>query len=150
MTIRGVKYLKQASLGFVGLALTVLPPVVLNMPGTFKVFNTANNLQTQAAIEGEQIRQKETVKRKRDEQRRESADAMRDGDIMPTHDTLRIANYRFNPKRDPSPDTTPYQNGETIIVYDKLGKCVGRIKDGEWQFKPHYQENICSVDKNQS
>jgi hypothetical protein len=140
---RGTKYLKQASLGGFGLIL-IAAPWILTVPGSFKVYSTANSLQTEAGIKGAEIEQDELVRRRRDVERKETSKALKaNGDFLPSHDRLRMSRYLYDEKRDPRPDTSGYQKGETVYVFDSSWQCIGRIKDGEWQFKPRYQGNIC-------
>lgn len=127
-----MKYQKQAILGLLGLGL-IATPMFIKLPQQFQAFTTATYLETNESIE-----------RSRIEQRKLTSDKLNETGILPTSLKLRIRGYLDNPKRNPRPDTSYYQEDEQVYVYDSSGRCIGQISERRWLWKYHYR-NVCDL-----
>ncbi|MBD2341959.1 hypothetical protein H6G64_34065 [Calothrix sp. FACHB-156] len=131
MTTSANKYLGQAILGFIGIAL-IASPLFLKLPSQFQSFNATARIE-----------QSEDVERSRIEQRQLTALKLAQTQVMPNTQKLKIRQYIDNPKRDPRPETTGWLESEVVYVYDSAGACIGRISARQWQWKYHYK-NACN------
>ena len=124
------KYQKQATLGIIGLAL-VASPLILKLPFQFYAFNASNTVETS-----------ETIERTRIDQRKQTADKLKETGVLPTGDKLLIRDYYDNRQHNPNPSTTGYLEDETVFVYDSAHVCIGRIQARKWLWK-HFYTNAC-------
>ncbi|AFY45475.1 hypothetical protein [Nostoc sp. PCC 7107] len=127
-----MKYQKQAMLGLLGLGL-IATPMFVKLPQQFQAFYAVSNLEANESIE-----------RSRIEQRKLTSDTLNETGILPTSLKLRIRGYLDNPRRDPRPDTSYYQEDEQVYVYDSSGRCIGQISERRWLWKYHYK-NVCKL-----
>ncbi|MBD2208008.1 hypothetical protein H6G33_37270 [Calothrix sp. FACHB-1219] len=127
-----MKYQKPAMLGLLGLGL-IASPLFIKLPQQFHTFAAISNLEAQ-----------ESVERSRIEQRKLTSDKLNATGILPTSLKLRIRGYLDNPKRNPRPDTSYYQESELVYVYDSGGRCIGQIAERRWLWKYHYK-NVCNL-----
>jgi hypothetical protein len=127
-----MKYQKQAMLGLLGLGL-IASPLFIKLPQQFYTFSAVSNLEA-----------RESVERSRIEQRKLTSDKLNETGILPTSLKLRIRGYLDNPKRNPRPDTSYYQEDEQVYVYDSSGRCIGQISERRWLWKYHYK-NVCNL-----
>lgn len=123
------KYQSPAILGITGL-LFIASPLVFRLPLNFSKFN----LQSSEELEQYRLQQKANT-----------ADKLNQLGVMPEFSKLKMRKYRDNPRNDPKPDTTGYLEDETVIVYDSLGRCIGRIQNRQWLWKYRHQ-NTCKLD----
>lgn len=124
------KYQSPAVLGIIGLLL-IASPLVFRLPLSFSKFN----LQSSEEFEQYRLQQKANTANKLDQL-----------GVMPEFSRLKIKGYRDNPNRNPKPDTTGFFDDETVIVYDSLGRCIGRIQNRQWLWK-YYYRNTCKLKK---
>ncbi|MEH1778516.1 MAG: hypothetical protein V7L26_05100 [Nostoc sp.] len=122
------KYQSPAILGVIGLLL-IASPLVFRMPLNFQKFN----LQGSEELEQYRLQQKA-----------ETADKLDKLGIMPSFRKLKVRKYFDSPKRNPKPDTTGFLDDDIVIVYDSVGRCIGRIEDHKWLWKYHYK-NVCTT-----
>jgi hypothetical protein len=127
-----MKYQKQAMLGLLGLGL-IAAPMFIKLPQQFYIFSAVSDLEA-----------RESVERSRIEQRKLTSDKLNETGILPTSLKLRIRGYLDNPKRNPRPDTSYYQQDEQVYVYDSSGRCIGQISERRWLWKYHYR-NVCNL-----
>ncbi|AUB42227.1 hypothetical protein COO91_08339 [Nostoc flagelliforme CCNUN1] len=122
------KYQSPAILGVIG-ALLVASPMFLRLPLNFSKFNL------QGSEELEQYRQ---------QQKAQTANKLDELGIMPSFRKLKVRKYLDSPKRNPRPDTTGYLEDEIVVVYDSVGRCIGKIEERKWLWKYHYK-NVCNL-----
>ena len=127
-----MKYQKQAMLGLLGLGL-IAAPMFIKLPQQFYIFSAVSDLEA-----------RESVERSRIQQRKLTSDKLNETGILPTSLKLRIRGYLDNPKRNPRPDTSYYQEDEQVYVYDSSGRCIGQISERRWLWKYHYK-NVCNL-----
>ncbi|MBW4565712.1 MAG: hypothetical protein KME32_32450 [Mojavia pulchra JT2-VF2] len=127
-----MKYQKQAMLGLLGLGL-IAAPMFIKLPQQFYIFSAVSDLEA-----------RESVERSRIQQRKLTSDKLNETGILPTSLKLRIRGYLDNPKRNPRPDTSYYQEDEQVYVYDSGGRCIGQISERRWLWKYHYI-NVCNL-----
>ncbi|MBW4565644.1 MAG: hypothetical protein KME32_32100 [Mojavia pulchra JT2-VF2] len=127
-----MKYQKQAMLGLLGLGL-IAAPMFIKLPQQFYIFSAVSDLEA-----------RESVERSRIEQRKLTSDKLNSTGILPTSLKLRIRGYLDNPRRNPRPDTSYYQEDEQVYVYDSSGRCIGQISERRWLWKYHYK-NVCNL-----
>jgi hypothetical protein len=139
---RANKYRKQAALGIVGL-LCIASPLFAKLPSQYQAFKADTDLETKTAIANARIRNSEDAYRSRIEQKRKTADKLKETGVIPTGQKLRIRRYYDDPKLDPKPDTTGYLEDEKVYVYDSSGVCIGRIQKREWYWKYYYKNSVC-------
>jgi hypothetical protein len=135
-------YRKQCSLALLGGAISVLP-LFLPLGARLVAYVKAEQQKVQIQFDARMVQESESLKRLRIKERETTSTALTQSGVMPISQRLRITNYLDN-KRDPRPDTTLYQQGETVTVYDAAGRCIGEIADGVWKWKrtPAYGD-IC-------
>jgi hypothetical protein len=136
------KYQAQASLGLAGLAL-IATPLFIKLPSQFHSFNSTTELETELAKDKAQLEASETLERARIEQKKQTADKLKETGILPTGNKLIMRNYFDNRKRNPKPTTTAFLPDETVYVYDSAGVCLGKIQKRQWFWK-HFYKNVCS------
>lgn len=141
MSSRPNKYQKQASLGIVGLFL-IASPILLKLPSQFHAFNSSTQLETEAAKEKAEVETSEEIERTRIEQKKQTAEKLKQTGILPSGDKLKIRDYYDNSKRNPNPNTTGFLKDETVFVYDSAGVCIGKIQQRKWLWK-HFYQNVC-------
>lgn len=127
-----MKYQKQAMLGLLGLGL-IAAPMFIKLPQQFYIFSAVSDLEA-----------RESVERSRIEQRKLTSDKLNETGILPTSLKLRIRGYLDNPRRNPRPDISYYQEDEQVYVYDSSGRCIGQISERRWLWKYHYR-NVCNL-----
>jgi hypothetical protein len=142
MGTRPNKYQKQATLGIVGLFL-IASPILLKLPSQFHTFNSTTLLQTEAAQEKAEIEASENLERIKIEQKKQTAEKLKQTGLLPSGDKLKIRDYYDNPQWNPNPNTTGFLKDETVFVYDSAGICIGKIQARKWLWK-HFYQNICN------
>lgn len=135
------KYQAQATLGIAGLFL-IATPLFIKLPSQFHTFNSATELSTELANEKAQLEASETLERARIEQKKQTADKLKETGVLPTGNQLIIRNYFDTPKWNPKPPTTAFLEQEIVHVYDSAGVCIGRIQKRRWFWK-HFYQNVC-------
>jgi hypothetical protein len=135
MGTRPSKYQKQATLGIVGLFL-IASPILLKLPSQFHTFNSTTLLETEAAQEKAEIETSEDLERIKIEQKKQTADKLKQTGLLPSGDKLKIRDYY-------DPNTTGFLKQETIFVYDSAGICIGKIQARKWLWK-HFYQNVCN------
>ncbi|BAZ00512.1 hypothetical protein NIES37_45040 [Tolypothrix tenuis PCC 7101] len=135
-------YRKQCSLALLGGAISVLP-LFLPLGARLTAYVKAEQQKVQIQLDAHMVEESESLKRLRIKERETTSTALAQSGVMPISQRLRITNYLDN-NRDPRPDTTLYQEGETVTVYDAAGRCIGEIADSVWKWKrtPAYGD-IC-------
>ncbi len=136
------KYQAQASLGIAGLLL-IATPLFIKLPSQFHTFNSATELENELAHDKAQLEASETLERTRIEQKKQTADKLKETGVLPTGNKLIMRNYFDSPKRNPKPTTAAFLPDETVYVYDSAGVCIGKIQKRKWFWK-HFYQNICS------
>jgi hypothetical protein len=134
---RSNKYQKQATLGIAGLLL-VASPLFFKLPSQFQLFSANNQIESEVAHKKAQVEGSEDLERTRIQQKKETADKLKETGILPTGAKLKIRRYYDNPHHNPNPDTTGFLEDETVFVYDSAGVCVGRIQKRKWLWKYWY------------
>ncbi|MBD2124876.1 hypothetical protein NDI39_29690 [Microcoleus sp. ZQ-A2] len=142
MGTRPNKYQKQASLGIVGLFL-IASPILLKLPSQFDTFNSTTQLETEAAQEKAEIEASEDLERVKIEQKKQTADKLKETGILPSGDRLKIRDYYDNSQWNPNPNTTGFLKEEIVFVYDSAGVCIGQIRERKWLWK-HFYRNVCN------
>ncbi|HEY9672031.1 MAG TPA: hypothetical protein V6D11_11335 [Waterburya sp.] len=141
MATRPNQYQKQATLGIVGLFL-IASPILLKLPSQFHTFNSTTFVETEAAQQKAEIEASEDLERTRIEQKKQTAETLKQTGILPSGNKLKIRDYYDNPKWNPRPNTTGFLKDETVFVYDSAGVCIGQIKARKWLWK-HFYQNVC-------
>ncbi len=136
------KYQAQASLGIAGLVL-IATPLFIRLPSQFYAFNSATELSTELAQEKAKLEASEDLERARIEQKKQTADRLKEMGVLPTGDKLIIRDYFDTPKWNPKPTTTAFLEDETVYVYDSAGVCIGKIQARKWLWK-HFYQNVCN------
>ncbi len=136
------KYQAQASLGIAGLAL-IATPLFIKLPSQFHTFSSATELETELAKEKAQLEASESLERARIEQKKQTADKLKETGVLPSSNSLIMRNYFDTPKRNPKPTTTAFLPSETVYVYDSAGICIGKIQQRKWFWK-HFYKNVCN------
>ncbi len=136
------KYQAQASLGIAGLIL-IATPLFIKLPSQFHSFNSTTELEIELAKEKAQLEASETLERARIEQKKQTADKLKQTGVLPSDDSLIMRDYFDNPKHNPKPTTTAFLPSETIYVYDSAGICIGKIQKRQWLWK-HFYQNVCN------
>ena len=142
MGTRPNKYQKQATLGIIGLFL-IASPILLKLPSQFHTFNSTTLLETEAAKQKAEVEASEDLERTRIEQKKQTADKLKQTGILPSGDKLKIRDYYDNPKWNPNPNTTGFLKDEIVFVYDSAGLCIGQIRERKWLWK-HFYQNVCN------
>lgn len=142
MGTRPNKYQKQATLGIVGLFL-IASPILLKLPSQFHTFNSTTLLETEAAQQKAEIEASEDLERIKIEQKKQTADKLKQTGLLPSGDKLKIRDYYDNTKWNPNPNTTGFLKDEIVFVYDSAGICIGQIRERKWLWK-HFYQNICN------
>ena len=141
MGIRPNKYQKQATLGIVGL-LFVASPLVFKLPFQFASFSASTQLETETALSQAEVTQSEELERTRIEQRKATADKLKETGVLPSGEKLKIRDYYDNKKWNPFPNVTGFLADETVYVYDSAGVCIGKIQNRKWLWK-YFYKNAC-------
>ncbi|AKG24912.1 hypothetical protein [Calothrix sp. 336/3] len=135
-------YQTPATFGLLGL-LCVASPLIFKLPSQFRAFNASTSLEADTRVEQAYFRNREEFERIRIDQRQETAERLAQAGVLPNGQKLKIRRYFDNPKRNPNPDTTGWQEGEVVFVFDAAGACIGQIKNRQWYWKHHYR-NVCA------
>ncbi len=138
---RANNYQKQATLGIVGL-LCVASPLLFKLPSEFQAFDAATQMEVETAKQKANLENSEDLERTRIEQKKQTADKLKQTGILPTATKLKIRRYYDTPTSNPNPDVTGYLKDEIVYVYDSAGVCIGRIQTRQWYWK-HFYKNIC-------
>jgi hypothetical protein len=141
MSSRPNKYQKQATLGLVGLLLAA-SPLFIKLPSQFQAFNANTQLETETAKQKAQVESSEDLERTRIQQKKQTADQLKQTGILPTGKKLKIRKYYDNSKWNPKPDVTGFLEDEIVYVYDSSGVCIGKIQARKWLWK-HFYKNVC-------
>ncbi len=136
------KYQAQATLGIAGLIL-IATPLFIKLPSQFHSFNSTTELEIELAKEKAQLEASETLERARIEQKKQTADKLKQTGVLPSGDSLIMRDYFDNPKHNPKPTTTAFLPSETVFVYDSAGICIGKIQKRKWFWK-HFYQNVCN------
>ncbi len=136
------KYQAQASLGIAGLVL-IATPLFVKLPNQFNAFNSSTELSTELAKEKAQLEADEALERARIDQKKQTADKLKETGVLPSGQKLIIRNYFDDPTWNPKPTTTAFLADETVYVYDSAGVCIGKIQNRKWLWK-HFYQNICN------
>jgi hypothetical protein len=136
------KYQAQATLGIAGLIL-IATPLFIKLPSQFHSFNSTTELEIELAKEKAQLEASETLERARIEQKKQTADKLKQTGVLPSGDSLIMRDYFDNPKHNPKPTKTAFLPSETIYVYDSAGICIGKIQQRKWFWK-HFYQNVCN------
>ncbi len=136
------KYQAQASLGIASLLLIALP-LFIRLPAQFHAFNSTTQLSTELAKQKARVEASEDLERARIQQKKQTADQLKQTGILPTATKLIIRDYYDNSTWNPHPNTTAFLKDETVYVYDSAGSCIGRIQARKWFWK-HFYTNICN------
>ncbi len=136
------KYQAQATLGIAGLFL-IATPLFIKLPSQFHAFNSSTELETELAKEKSQVEASETLERARIDQRKQTADKLKETGVLPTGNKLIMRDYFDTPKWNPKPTTTALSPDTTVFVYDSAGVCIGKIQARKWLWK-HFYTNACS------
>ncbi len=136
------KYQAQASLGIAGLFL-IASPLVIKLPSQFQSFNSSTQLETELAKKKAQVETSEELERTRIEQKKQTADKLKETGVLPTGNKLIMRDYFDSPSWNPNPTTTAFLEDETVYVYDSAGVCIGQIQNRKWLWK-HFYQNICN------
>jgi hypothetical protein len=139
---RSSKYQAQASLGIVGLIL-IATPLFLKLPSQFRSFGSATELEADLARQKVQVEASESLERSRIEQRKQTADKLKETGVLPSGEKLIVRDYYDNPKWNPNPNTTAFLEDETVFVYDSAGVCIGKIQARKWLWK-HFYQGVCN------
>jgi hypothetical protein len=134
-------YQTPATFGLLGL-LCVASPLIFKLPSQFRAFNASTSLEAETRVEQAYFRNREEFERIRIDQRKETAERLAQAGVLPNGQKLKIRRYFDNPKRNPQPETTGWQEGEVVFVFDAAGTCIGQIKNRQWYWKHHYR-NVC-------
>jgi len=137
------KYQAPASLGFFAL-LCIASPALLKLPSQFKAFNVQTELDSETAISKANVFASEDLERARIQQKKETADKLKETGVMPSGGKYKIRNYYDDPKRDPNPNATGHLEDEVVYVYDSAGICIGKIQNRKWLWK-HYFKGVCDA-----
>lgn len=136
------RYQIPATFGLLGL-LCVASPLIFKLPSQFRTFHASSNLESQTHLEQTYLRQREEMERTRIDQRQQTAERLAQAGVLPNGQKLKIRRYLDNPKRNPQPDTTGWQEDEVVFVFDAAGACIGQIRNRQWLWK-HYYRNVCN------
>ncbi len=136
------KYQAQATLGIAGLVL-IATPLFIKLPSQFSSFNSSTELETELAKEKAQLEANEALERARIEQRKQTADKLKETGVLPSGQKLIIRDYFDDPKWNTHPNTTAFLEDETVYVYDSAGVCIGKIQARKWLWK-HFYQNVCN------
>lgn len=136
------KYQAQASLGIAGLLL-IATPLFIKLPNQFNAFHSSTELETELAKSKAQLEANEALERARIEQRKQTADKLKETGVLPTGQKLIIRDYFDDSKWNPNPNTSAFLKDETVYVYDSAGACIGKIQDRKWLWK-HFYQNVCN------
>lgn len=139
---RPSKYQAQATLGIAGLIL-IATPLFLKLPSQFQSFSSTTELEADLARQKAQVEASEDLERRRIEQKKQTADKLKETGILPTADKLIIREYFDNPKWNPNPTTSAFLEDEIVFVYDTAGVCIGKIQARQWLWK-HFYQNVCN------
>jgi hypothetical protein len=121
-------YQTPATFGLLGL-LCVASPLIFKLPSQFRAFNASTHLEAETRLEQAHLRNREEFERTRIDQRKETADKLAQTGVLPNGQKLKIRRYLDNPKHNPQPDTTGWQEDEVVFVFDAAGACIGQIKN---------------------
>jgi hypothetical protein len=136
------KYQAQASLGIARLFL-IATPLFIKLPSQFHTFSSTTEMETELAKEKAQLEATESLERARIEQKKQTADKLKETGVLPSGNRLIMRNYFDTPRRNPKPTTTAFLPSETVYVYDSAGVCIGRIQNRKWFWK-HFYQNVCN------
>ncbi len=112
------------------------------MPSQFQAFNANTQLETETAKQKAQVESSEDLERTRIQQKKQTADQLKQTGVLPTGTKLKIRKYYDNPKWNPKPDVTGFLEDEIVYVYDSAGVCLGKIQARKWLWK-HFYKNAC-------
>jgi hypothetical protein len=141
-TMRPNKYQAQASLGLAGLIL-IATPLFLKLPSQFQSFSSTTELEADLARQKAQVEASEDLERSRIDQKKQTADKLKETGVLPSGKKLLVRDYYDNPKWNPNPNTTAFLEDEIVFVYDTAGVCIGKIQARKWLWK-HFYQNVCN------
>lgn len=126
-------YRTQCSLALLGGAISLVP-IFLPLGARLTAYVKAEQQKVQIQFDARMVHESESLKRLRIKERETTSTALTQSGVMPISQRLRITDY-LDSTRNPRPNTTLYQQGETVTVYDAAGRCIGEIADGVWKWK---------------
>ena len=134
----GISKIASAS----GLVILLVPVAPLIFTGTS---NAINSVVSRARVEEKRIALQETQQTIRDgiNEKQETLDVASAAGAYTSYSEKHLSNYADSPNLNPSPSTQHYKPGELVLVYDKNGVCVGRIRNNRFEWK-YWYENACS------
>ena len=138
---RPSKYQAQATLGITGLIL-IATPLFLKLPSQFQSFSSTTELEADLARQKAQVEASEDLERSRIDQKKQTADKLKETGVLPPVEKLIVRDYYDNPQWNPNPNTTAFLLNETVFVYDTAGVCIGKIQARQWLWK-HFYQNVC-------
>lgn len=136
------KYQAQATLGIAGLIL-IATPLFLKLPSQFQSFSSTTELEADLARQKAQVEASEDLERSRIDQKKQTADKLKETGVLPSGEKLIVRDYYDTPKWNPNPSTTAFLEDETVFVYDTAGVCIGKIQARQWLWK-HFYQNVCN------
>jgi len=136
------KYQAQATLGIAGLFL-IATPLFLKLPSQFQSFSSTTELEADLARQKAQVEASEDLERSRIDQKKQTADKLKETGVLPEGEKLLVRDYYDNPKWNPHPNTTTFLEDEIVFVYDTAGVCIGKIQARKWLWK-HFYQNVCN------
>lgn len=136
-----MRYTKQTVLGFAG-GLLLASPFLIDLPGQIGAYIKQSQLKAEAEIAKAETAQGEEIERARIKQKRQTLDLASKAGEHTRYLNLMLPNYTDS-NINPNPPTDRYKETDDVHVTDKNGACVGRIRNGKWEWKRWY-ENACS------
>lgn len=136
-----MKYTKQILLAFSGgIVLTV--PYLLILPSQMGIHIADARLKAEAQIAKAQTSQEEEVEQYRITQKRKTLKVASEAGEHVNYLSLKLENYTDS-HINPNPPTDRYKATDDVHVTDRNGACVGRIRNGRWEWKRWFL-NACS------
>ena len=134
-------------LGGLGAAICVVPfiPAVFQQVGVaIREQQDQVNLQLQKSA----ITRREELRRYSFAERRKSLDAASRAGEHLEYSNVTVENYTDNVNHPPKLDLKAFKPNQRIQVFDRNGVCIGRIRNGRFEWKMHYL-NTCLRIENQ-
>lgn len=134
----GISKITSAS----GLVILLVPVAPVIWMGTS---NAINSVVSRARVEERKIALQENEQTIRDgiEERQQTLNIASKAGAYTRYRKVTLENYVDSPELNPEPSMAHYKAGELILFFDKNGVCVGRGRNGIFEWKYWYQ-NACS------
>ena len=136
-----MRYTKQVVLGLTG-GLLLATPFLIKLPGQVSAYVAQSKLRAEAEIAKAQTAQGEEIERDRIAQKQKTLDIASKAGKHTQYLHLKLPNYTDS-NINPNPPTDRYKPTDDVHVTDKNGACVGRIRNGKWEWKRWYA-NACA------